>query len=248
MVIKINKTKNYVVMSNEHLRRTDMSLKAKGLLSLMLSLPEEWVYSIDGLCSLCVENETAIKSALKELRELGYLIIKKIMPTTENGGRINYEYNIFELPQEKQDTKKQGIEILPLEVQGVENISLKKDKKESIDIQNIEYKEEEKENREKARAQKKPEKTIDDVISEQEQIVQEPLREFVKMRKAIKKPVTTHALDLLIRDLKKLSNGNANEAIEIINQSIIHSWQGFYKLDEIKKESLPQRTRRGIVL
>ena len=98
MVIRINKTKNYVVMSNEHLQRKDMSLKAKGLLSLMLSLPEEWIYSIDGLCSLCMENETAIKSALNELKEHGYLTVKKVMPTTENGGRISYEYNIYELP------------------------------------------------------------------------------------------------------------------------------------------------------
>ena len=72
-VIRINKTQNYTVMSNYHLKEKDMSLKAKGLLSLMLSLPDNWDYSISGLVSICKENETEIKSILKELEEFGYL-------------------------------------------------------------------------------------------------------------------------------------------------------------------------------
>lgn len=139
MVIRINKTKNYVVMSNEHLRRNDMSLKAKGLLSLMLSLPEEWIYSIDGLCSLCMESEMAIKSALKELKEHGYLTVKKVMPTTENGGRISYEYNIYELPQEIQGIEKQGVENLPIENQGVENKPYINNRRQNKDIENISH-------------------------------------------------------------------------------------------------------------
>ena len=74
-VIRINKTQNYTVMSNYHLKEKDMSLKAKGLLSLMLSLPDSWDYSIAGLVSICKENETEIKSILKELEEFGYLEI-----------------------------------------------------------------------------------------------------------------------------------------------------------------------------
>ena len=56
-VFRINKTKNYTVMSNHHLREKKMSLKAKGLLSMMLSLPDDWNYSIAGLVSICKENE-----------------------------------------------------------------------------------------------------------------------------------------------------------------------------------------------
>ena len=66
-VFKINKTKDYTVMSNHHLKETEMSLKAKGLLSVMLSLPETWDYSIIGLVAICKENESAINSTLKEL-------------------------------------------------------------------------------------------------------------------------------------------------------------------------------------
>lgn len=219
MVIRINKTKNYVVMSNEHLQRKDMSLKAKGLLSLMLSLPEEWIYSIDGLCSLCMENETAIKSALNELKEHGYLTVKKVMPTTENGGRISYEYNIYELPQEIQGIEKQGVENLHLEIQGVENQPYINNKIINNKRQNIKDKKEKEEK----------EKTINDIIAEQKEELQEPLREYVKMRKAIKKPITTHGLELALKRLNELTD-DTDKAVKIINQSIMNSWQGLFEL------------------
>lgn len=117
-VFRVNKTKDYTVMSNAHLNEKKMSLKAKGLLSLMLSLPEKWDYSIAGLVAICKENETAIKSTLDELKEFGYLEVIKTMPTKDNGGRISYEYVIYE---RKQEGKKQGIENLGVEFQGVEN-------------------------------------------------------------------------------------------------------------------------------
>lgn len=118
-VIRVEKTKNYTVMSNYHFKEKDMSLKAKGLLSLMLSLPDNWDYSIAGLVAICKENETAIKSALKELQQFGYVRVDKIMPDKTDSGRIEYIYNIYEKP--KQDSKKQGVENLPLENQHVEN-------------------------------------------------------------------------------------------------------------------------------
>ena len=118
-VIRVEKTKNYTVMSNYHFKEKDMSLKAKGLLSLMLSLPDNWDYSIAGLVAICKENETAIKSALKELQQFGYVRIDKQMPGDTESGRIEYVYNIFEKP--KQEGKKQDLENLPLEIQHVEN-------------------------------------------------------------------------------------------------------------------------------
>lgn len=125
-VFRVNKTDDYTVMSNQHLKDGSLSLKAKGLLSLMLSLPDDWDYTIAGLCSICVENESAVKSTLKELKERGYLRIDKIMPGKSASGRIEYVYNVFEQAckkqeVEKQPLEKQGVEILPVEVQAVEN-------------------------------------------------------------------------------------------------------------------------------
>lgn len=104
-VFRVLKNKNYTVMSNTHLKDLNLSLKAKGLLSLMLSLPDEWDYSIRGLVAICKENETAIKSALKELQEYKYLTITKLYPNKEeNRSTIEHIYNIFEVPQIDSDS------------------------------------------------------------------------------------------------------------------------------------------------
>lgn len=130
MIVRVNKNDNYTVMSNKHLRDKDLSLKAKGLLSVVLSLPEDWDYSISGLVSICKESETSVKSALDELKEHGYLIITKKMPNETKTGRYEYIYDFYEDPQ-KQEGKKQGVEIQPLEIlpienQAVENLPLNK--------------------------------------------------------------------------------------------------------------------------
>ena len=74
-VFKINKTEDYSIISNKFLKEEKMSLKAKGLLAVMLSLPEKWVYSIDGLVSICKEEESAIKSTLKLLHRSSQIIM-----------------------------------------------------------------------------------------------------------------------------------------------------------------------------
>ena len=72
-VFRVEKNANYTVMSNEHLRNRDLSLKAKGLLSQMLSLPEEWDYSLEGLSRINREGVDAIRTGIRELEEHGYL-------------------------------------------------------------------------------------------------------------------------------------------------------------------------------
>ena len=79
---------------------------------------------------------------------------------------------------------------------------------------------------------KEKEKSIDEVIALQKEKLQEPLREFVKMRKSIKKPITTHGLELVVSKLRKLSGGHISVAEEIINQSIMNGWQGVFALKE----------------
>lgn len=122
MIVKVEKTSNYTVMSNTHLKDRDLSMKAKGLLSIVLSLPDSWEYSISGLAALSAEKESAVKSALNELKERGYLVVTKKMPNDTKSGRIEYEYTFFETPDKaKQEQEKQGVEILPLEILSVEN-------------------------------------------------------------------------------------------------------------------------------
>ena len=128
-IIRMNKSSDYTVMSNTHLKEKNMSLKAKGLLSLMLSLRDDWEYSVEGLVSICKESEVAVKSALNELKKFNYLKVTKLLPNQTETGRIEYIYDIFEKPQqgiENQDIEKQGVEnlgveILDVEIQALEN-------------------------------------------------------------------------------------------------------------------------------
>lgn len=133
MVFKINKTEDYSIISNKFLREKDMSLKAKGLLAMMLSLPDSWVYSINGLVAICKEEESAIKTTLQELKRFGYLSVDKCMPNTTQSGRIEYVYNIYEEPHQKQEGDFLPLEILMLENQGQYNTN----KEEYKDKENL---------------------------------------------------------------------------------------------------------------
>lgn len=92
---KIEKNSNYTVMSNYHLRDKKLSYKAKGLLSFMLSLPDNWDYSINGLVSISKEGVKAIRNILQELQQNGYLVIEK---KQNELGQFEYEYLIYEIP------------------------------------------------------------------------------------------------------------------------------------------------------
>ena len=95
-VFRVEKTKDFTIMSNYHLRDKNLSLKAKGLLSQMLSLPEEWDYTLAGLAHINKESKDAIRTAILELEKTGYLTRHQ---TTTEGGRFGCnEYVIRERP------------------------------------------------------------------------------------------------------------------------------------------------------
>ena len=98
-VFRIERTRDYTVMSNHHLRNEKLSLKAKGLLSMMLSLPEDWNYTTRGLAKICKEGVDAIGGALRELETAGYIVRHQLR---DRQGRISdTEYVIYEQPQPK---------------------------------------------------------------------------------------------------------------------------------------------------
>lgn len=95
-VFRIEKTRDFTVMSNHHLRNKNLSLRAKGLLSVMLSLPEEWDYTLKGLAHISKEGVDAIRSAIKELEKFGY--IERHRKRNKKGQLKTSEYIIHELP------------------------------------------------------------------------------------------------------------------------------------------------------
>ena len=96
-VFRVEKNSGYTVMSNHHLRNRNLSLKAKGLLSQMLSLPEDWDYTLQGLARINRESIDAIRQAIRELEQAGY--IQRSRERDEKGRLRGADYVIFELPQ-----------------------------------------------------------------------------------------------------------------------------------------------------
>ena len=96
-VCRIEKTKDYTVMANHHLRNKGLSLKAKGLLSLMLSLPEDWDYTVKGLAYICKDGIDSINGAIKELETTGYMHRQRVR--NDRGQLTTTEYTIREYPQ-----------------------------------------------------------------------------------------------------------------------------------------------------
>lgn len=100
---EVHKNTGYTVMSNYHLRDRRMKLKTKGLLSLMLSLPEDWDYSVAGLVALVKDGKDSVQGAIRELEELGYL--KRTQEINELGQFAGYKYDVYEVPLEEKPSE-----------------------------------------------------------------------------------------------------------------------------------------------
>ena len=105
-VYRVERTRDYTVMSNYHLKDTTLSLKAKGLLSMFLSFPDDWNYNTRGLAAICKEGVDAIGSTIKELEKAGYIVRRKLRGS--NGRITDTEYVIYEHPQEPPDPDADG--------------------------------------------------------------------------------------------------------------------------------------------
>lgn len=129
-VFRVEKNNNYTVMANYHLRDKELSFKAKGLLSYMLSLPEDWDYSLNGLASVSKEGIKAIKNIIGELKEQGYLKINKIR---KENGQYQYEYLIREIPEGIEPEYQKGYAVKGESVKDIQINTNKQNTKEQID-------------------------------------------------------------------------------------------------------------------
>ena len=214
---KEGSAKQYTIINNHLLKNTDLSLKAKGLLCLMFSLPEDWNFSTKGLTSIVKDGERSVRSTLKELEDNRYLIRK---PIHDGAHIIDWEYQIFEAPYNQEGCNED------VQYQDVQNVHLRKSTQLNT---NKSIKDKLNTNKYKKESKKKE---FEDILSkvEDEDIVN-ALGEFINMRKAVKKPLTAHALDLNIKHLFELSNDKTT-MIAIIEQSVMHNWLIFYPLKE----------------
>lgn len=120
-VFRVEKTKNYTVMSNYHFKDKNISWKAKGMLSTFLSLPEDWDYSIAGLETMSTDGNKAVRSGLKELEANGYLTREAIRDS--KGIIRDWDYTIYENPLENPNWSKDFAEVLNTDVQKGQMVS-----------------------------------------------------------------------------------------------------------------------------
>ena len=232
-VIRVNNTKGFTVMSNYHFQDKEISLKAKGLLGLMLSLPSNWDYSVNGLVAIVKENKAAVQTALKELEEHKYLKRTRVQDET---GRFDYVYDIYEKPYDKFPcTENRCTENQCTENRCTENQPQINTNKQNTNKQNTkEYKE-----------KNIKKESVNSVIAEytESKELQDALHDFVDMRTKVRKPLTVRAMKLSLNELDKLAVDDVTK-IAIVNQSIVHSWLTFYKLQNNNNGSQRQLTRK----
>lgn len=225
-VIRIQKTENYTVMSNHHLRNKDMSLKAKGLMSLMLSLPPNWDYSIGGLVAICKESHTSIRSAIKELEDNNYLIRER---KNNEKGYFVYEYTLYEVPQphtENQHTAK--VDTVNTHTENRRQISKEELSKDELNIDEVSK-------------DKEKEKMNDILISLGNTELIEMYWDYIEMRKEINAPLNARSLKLLIARNERLSKNNVKIQKLLLENATLNEWKNIYlpnesELNTVNKE------------
>lgn len=245
-IVRVVKNKDYTVMSNAHLHDKRLSLKAVGLLSIVLSLPDDWHYTVKGLVGSVKDGERAVNGALSELKKCGYLQVNKLYPNSERS-KIEYQYVFYEKPQ--------GIQNVPLE-QDLQNVDLQNVGLQNVDLQNVgayintNKQSTNKQNTKELNTNEYKEKNIkkesvNSVISEytESKDLQDALHDFVDMRTKTRKPLTVRAMKLSLNELDKLAVDDVTK-IAIVNQSIMHNWLTFYKLQNNNNGGQRQLTRK----
>lgn len=202
-VVRVHKNSNFTVMSNYHFKEKKMSLKAKGLLSLMLSLPDDWDYSIAGLATLSKDGKDSIMSALGELEKFGYL--ERTRLTNNKGQFAGVEYNIYEQPQEK------PVAVNPNQANANEENS-NSEKPTQLNTNHINN-------------------LLDLLFTELSTNDPELIAaysDYIKMREEMNAPLNELALQKLIARAKRLSNNNVRIEKVLLETAVINNWKNVY--------------------
>lgn len=218
-IIRVEKQSNYTVVDNTFIRDMGLSMKAKGLMLLMLSLPPQWDYSVAGLAAICKEGMTAIRGALKELEDAGYL--RRERRNNEKGYFV-YEYILTEIPQPQHGnlhTVEEHTATTHTEETHTENrTQLNKDILNK-DILNTEQLEREK-------------STEEEIYEILESIKDKELRElytdYVIQRREQGSGLTPKGLHMLIARGYRLSDSDLSIHRAIVETAIINGWMNLY--------------------
>lgn len=215
-IVRVHKTGNFTVMSNHHFKERKMSLKAKGLLSLMLSLPDDWNYSVSGLVTLSKDGKDSVMSALSELEKFGYLTRERVV--NDKGQFAGVEYNIFEEPQQE---------------------------KPIADKQNEEKRKADKSNAEKPRqlntnSIKNLEDKLYNLLNTKDEELLELYRGYIEMRERINTPLTENGLERLVERAKRYAKNNVRVEKLLLETATINNWKNVYMPRESELQAVTQ--------
>jgi hypothetical protein len=224
---KVEKTRDYTVLSNYHFKEKKMSLKAKGLLSLMLSLPDTWDYSIAGLVSLSKDGKDSVMNALAELEKFGYLT--RLRTTNSKGQFSGVEYNIYEHPQPKKpvaDNQNEG--------------NANADKPTQLRTKFIKSSSKEEDTKLSNTYEISPEMEVLLFRLVPNNSIRDLYKDYIRMRAEIDAPMTERGLEMLVHRCERLSGLNIKKQKLLLEAAIINNWKNVYhpKGDEVKEETL----------
>jgi hypothetical protein len=186
-------------MSNYHFKEKKMSLKAKGMLSLMLSLPDDWDYTVAGLVTLSSDGKDSVNSALKELEKHGYLTRKRL--TNSKGQFAGIEYNIYEKPVADNPISANSTEENPMQ---------EKQPQLNTNSTNNLFN-----------------KLFMELSTNDEELIS-AYQDYIKMREDMGSPLNETSLEKLIARAKRLSNNNVRVEKVLLETAVINSWKNVY--------------------
>ena len=225
-VVRVHKTANYTVMSNYHFKEKKMSLKAKGLLSLMLSLPDTWNYSVSGLVTLSKDGKDGVMSALAELEKFGYLRRERL--TNDKGQFSGIEYNIYEEPQKEIPIADNPISDFPNTQKPTAENATQSNTNQSItiSINNI--------TKEENKYTEELETILSTIGNGNLNIL---YRDYIQMRENIGAPLSPLGLEKLIKRNERLTRGDYNLQKVLLEAAIINNWKNVYLPNEAEVET-----------
>lgn len=219
-IIRVEKRTNYTVVDNTFIRDKNLSLKGIGLMLKMLSLPPDWDYSVAGLSAICKEGMTAIRAALKELEEAGYL--RRERRNSEKGYFV-YEYILTEIPQpyngNLHTVEEHTADVHTENTHTVNRTQLSKEElnKDLLNTNDIE------------RERSQEEEIYDILSSIQDKELRELYADYVIQRRENGSPLTPKGLHMLIARGYRLSDSDMAVHRAIVETAIINQWMNLYE-------------------
>lgn len=222
-VIRVEKRSNYTVVDNTFIRDKNLSLKAVGLMLKMLSLPPNWDYSVAGLSAICKEGMTAIRGALKELEEAGYL--RRERRNSEKGYFV-YEYILTEIPQPHNGNlhtvEEHAADMYAEEAHAANRTQLSKEElnKDLLNTEEL--------NTDYYIEREREDVVYDILASIQDKELRELYADYVIQRRTDGSPLTPKGLEMLIARGNRLSNLDIATHRAIVETAIINNWKSLY--------------------